>query len=75
MTTITFERVARIITENRDIEDNKTYPDTTLEELGFDQIDTVELIMSLEDAFGIIIDTEQEIKTVADLITLIDESK
>lgn len=72
---MTFERVARIIAENRDIEDNKTYPDTTLEELGFDQIDTVELIMSLEDAFGIIIDTEQEIKTVADLITLIDESK
>lgn len=72
---MTFERVARIIAENRDIEDNKTYPDTTLEELGFDQIDTVELIMSLEDAFGIIIDTEQEIKTVADVITLIDESK
>jgi len=72
---MTFERVAKIIAENCDMEESKINRDTTLEELGFDQIETMELIMSLEDEFGISIDAEREIKTIADLIALIDESK
>jgi acyl carrier protein len=72
---MTFERVTKIIAENCDMEESKINRDTTLEELGFDQIETMELIMSIEDEFGISINAEREIKTIADLIALIDESK
>lgn len=72
---MTFEKVSRIIAENRDIDENKIKSDTTLEELGFDALDTEELVMSLEDEFGISLDFDDGIVTVADVIKLIDESK
>ena len=42
-------------------------PESTFTELGIDSLDTVELLMNLEDKLGIEIELDQAISTVGDL--------
>ena len=42
-------------------------PESTFSELGIDSLDTVELLMNLEDKLGIEIELDQAISTVGDL--------
>jgi Acyl carrier protein len=68
-----FEKVAAIIAENKgmDVEDVKM--ESTFEELGLDSLDTVELLMTFEDEFGITIEIEEGMKTVADFVKIVEE--
>ncbi len=47
-----------------------------IDDLGADSLDVVELLMVLEDEFGVSISDEQalEIKTVGDIVKIIEES-
>lgn len=72
---MTFEKVAKIIAENREIEQEKLSMETTFESLGFDSLDTVELAMSIEDEFGTAIEVSESLKTIADLVAIIDAAK
>lgn len=68
-----FEKVAAIIADNKDLDVASIKPESTFEELGFDSLDTVELVMAFEEEFGIAIELEDGgIKTVADLVKLIE---
>ena len=69
----TYERVARIIAENRGIEADTVTPETTFEQLSFDSLDTVELVMNFEAEFDISIEAPEEgLKTVQEAVDLID---
>ena len=69
----TYERVARIIAENRGVEVESISPSTTFEELSFDSLDTVELVMSFEEEFEISIEVPEEgMRTVQEAVDLID---
>ena len=69
----TYERVARIIAENRGVEVESISPSTTFEELSFDSLDTVELVMSFEEEFDISIEVPEEgMRTVQEAVDLID---
>lgn len=67
-----FEKVAELIAKNRDIDVDEISPETTFEALGFDSLDTVELLMEFEDEFGVTIEVEEGLKTVADVVALIE---
>ena len=69
---MTFEKVAQIIADYKDIDAASIKPESTLAELGVDSLDTVELIMSFEDTFGGTIEMSPDLKTVADIVALID---
>ena len=47
-----FEKIAKYLSEQMDIPVEDITPDTTFESLGIDSLDTVELVMALEEAFG-----------------------
>lgn len=71
---MTFEKVAALIAENKDLDVAGIKRESTFEELGFDSLDTVELVMVFEEEFGIAIELEgQEVKTVGDLAELIEK--
>ena len=72
---MTFEKVAKIIADNRGIEESEIAMGTSFEELGFDSLDTVELVMNLEEEFSISIEINENLKTVADVVSLIDATK
>ena len=73
-----FEKVQKIIAEGLNISLDKITMDTHLvDDLGADSLDAVELIMALEDEFGIEVDDDaaQNMKYVKDLVNYIEANK
>ena len=70
-----FETVAKIIAErtSRDISEVKM--ESTFAELGIDSLDTVEMMMQLEDAIGIEIELDQKVETVGELVKFIESKQ
>lgn len=62
-----FEAIARVIAERTDRDVSDIKPESTFAELGIDSLDTVELLMSLEDEIGVEIELDQKVATVAEL--------
>jgi acyl carrier protein len=65
----TYERLKRIISEQLGVDESQVTPSASFEEdLNADSLDLVELIMSLEEEFGIEISEEdaEKIRTVGD---------
>lgn len=71
----TFEKVAGILAEHLDKDVSEIQMDSTFESLGLDSLDTVEIIMELEDAFSVSIEMDPSIQSVSDLIRIIDGGK
>lgn len=74
----TFEKVSEIISKQLSIDKAKIKEETVMaEELGADSLDMVEVIMDLEDEFGISIPDEAipTLKTIKDLVDYIDKNK
>ena len=69
---MTFEKIAAIIADYKDIDVSAITPESTFADLGVDSLDTVELIMSFEDEFGISIEMNEALKTVADVVRLVE---
>ena len=69
---MTFEKVAKILAEYKDIDVSEVKPDSSFAELGLDSLDTVEIVMSLEDEFGVEIKMNESLKTVQDVVNLIE---
>lgn len=71
-----FEKVQDIVAEKLGIEKSKiTLEASFIEDLGADSLDTVELIMRMEEVFGITIPDEEaeKLKTVGDVVKYLDE--
>jgi acyl carrier protein len=72
------EKVKEIVAEQLGVSLDQVKPESKfVEDLGADSLDLTELIMAMEDEFGVEIDDEkaQEIKTVQDAINFIQENK
>ncbi len=74
-----FEKIKEIIAEQLGIDDADTITLETslIEDLEADSLDAVEVIMALEDEFGIEIPDEEaeNFKTIGDICKFIDENK
>ena len=62
-----FDSIARIISERTGCDISAIKPESTFSELGIDSLDTVELLMNLEDEIGIEIELDQKVETMDDL--------
>lgn len=62
-----FEAIAKVIADRTGCDVSAVKPESTFTELGIDSLDTVELLMSLEDDLGIEIELDQSVATVDDL--------
>ncbi|MCR5786492.1 MAG: acyl carrier protein [Acholeplasmatales bacterium] len=73
-----FDEVKKIIVDELNVNPDKITLEASLsEDLGADSLDAVEVIMDLEDKYGITIDDEaaKNIKTVKDLVDYIEAHK
>ena len=71
----TFDKVKDIVLDKLGTEENKiTEAASFMEDLGADSLDTVELIMEMEEEFGIEIPDEEaeKLATVGDAVSYID---
>ena len=70
-----FDMIAKIIVERTGCDLSAVKPESTFAELGIDSLDTVELLMSLEDEIGIEIELDQKVETIQDLDTFIQSKQ
>ena len=71
------QRVKDIIVEQLGVKPDQVTPEAKfIEDLGADSLDTVELVMALEEEFGIEVPDEQaeKLQSVGDVIKYVEES-
>lgn len=64
------ERITKVIRDYKET-DLEITESTTLEALGLDSLDMVELVMSIEEEFDVNIEMNEAIKSVGDLMTIL----
>ena len=72
-----FERIREMLAEQLEIEPEKiTIESDILEDFEADSLDVVDMVMSLEDEFGIEIPDEQveNLRTVGDVVRYVEEN-
>ena len=70
------QRVKAIIVENLSVKEDQVTPEAKfIEDLGADSLDTVELVMALEEAFSIEVPDEdaEKLQSVGDVIKYIED--
>ena len=78
MDTEVFERVKKIVVEQLEVEEDQVTPEASFaNDLGADSLDTVELVMALEEEFDIEIPDEaaEKIDTVGKAVEHISSEK
>jgi acyl carrier protein len=69
------EKLITIIADHSGEDEANITAETTFEELGVDSLTTVEVLMDIEDEFGVTIEAAQVGKTVGDLVRAIEEAQ
>lgn len=62
-----FDAIAKVVSERTGCDVSSVKPESTFSELGIDSLDTVELLMNLEDILGMEIELDSPVSTVDDL--------
>jgi acyl carrier protein len=76
--TVDFNKIKQIIVDQLGVDESEVTKEASfIDDLGADSLDTVELVMALEEEFGIEIpDTDAEkIVTVADVVNYIESKQ
>lgn len=69
---MTQEKIIELLAEHLDMDPAEINEDTTFDDLGIDSLDAVEVMMELEDEFGIEIKAAEAGKSVKELVDYID---
>ena len=72
-----FEKVKNLLVENLGVAEEKiTLESEIIKDLGADSLDLVEMLLSMEENFGITISDDQteNIKTVKDIVDIIENN-
>lgn len=62
-----FDAIAKIVAERTGCEISDVKPESKFSDLGIDSLDTVEMLMNLEDEIGTEIDLDRKVETVGEL--------
>lgn len=68
-----FEAIAKLIAERNNCDLSEIQMETTFKDLGIDSLDTVEMLMNLEDKIGKEIELDRKVETVGELVRFIEE--
>ena len=70
-----FQKIVDTIVDAKGIDAATITPESNFKDLNVDSLDIAEMVMTLEDEFGITIELEEGIATVQDLVNLIERIK
>ena len=66
-----FEKIQSYLANQLDISPDDITPETTFESLGIDSLDTVEMVMDLEEQLGVDLELEEKLTTVGELVEFV----
>lgn len=67
-----FNTIAEMIAERNECEVSEITPEMKFQALGIDSLDTVEMLMNLEDKIGVEIELDEQVETVGELVAFIE---
>ena len=67
-----FEKIAKYLADQLDIAVEDIKLETTFESLGIDSLDTVEMVMDLEEELGVELELEEKVSTVGELVDFVE---
>ena len=70
-----YQKIVDPIVDAKGIDAASVKPESTFKDLNVDSLDIAEMVMTLEDEFGITIELEEGVATVQDLVNLIERIK
>ena len=70
-----FEAIAELVAERVEKDVSEITMDSKFQDLGIDSLDTVEMLMNLEDKLGIEVELDQKVETVGDLVAFIESKQ
>ena len=68
------QAIAELIAERNDCDVSTITMETKFQDIGIDSLDTVEMLMNLEDKIGIEIELTQKVETVGELVAFIESN-
>lgn len=71
-----FETVVEVLVDHCDVDPSTITEDTTLDSLGIDSLETVEMVMELEDKLDMDeLEMEEKLSTVGELVKFIESKQ
>ena len=71
----TLQQLEKIISDYKPVEPGTLTPETTFESLQLDSLDLVDMAMVCDDTFGVTVEVNENLKTVGDLIAIVEGGK
>ena len=71
------DKVTEIVSQNLEVDESEISEDTSLDDLGADSFDKLELVTAFEDEFGLTLDDEslEKIQTIGDAVEAIAQAQ
>ena len=66
-----YQKIVDTIVDAKGVDAASITPESSFKDLNVDSLDIAEMVMTLEDEFGITIELEEGVNTVEDLVNLI----
>jgi acyl carrier protein len=70
-----FEEIREVICEQLGIEKEEVNLETTFEELGADSLDLFQIVIELEEKYGIQIEEVEGLKSIQDAVEYVEKNK
>jgi acyl carrier protein len=68
-----FEKIRRIMAEQLGLNEEDITIDTSFKELGIDSLDLFQIIIEIEEEFGVQIEDAESIKTVEEAVNFVEK--
>ncbi|HHX13787.1 MAG TPA: acyl carrier protein [Clostridiales bacterium] len=67
-----FEKIAQLVADACDMDVKEVTKETSFEDMELDSLDVIEVVMAIEEEFKINLETGDDLKTVGDLVKLVE---
>ena len=68
-----FEEIKKVICEQLEVEPEEVTMDTTFEDLGADSLDLFQVVIEIEERYGIQLEEAKSIKSVRDAVEYVEK--
>ena len=68
-----YDRIITLLAEHTGKDASEFTPETTFESLGIDSLETVEMVMELEEELGVELELEEKVATIGELVKFVEK--
>ncbi|MGL4570883.1 MAG: acyl carrier protein [Clostridium sp.] len=70
-----FEQIREVVCEQLGVDESEVKLETTFEDLGADSLDLFQVVIEIEEKFGIQLEDAESIKSIKDAVDYVEKNK